>query len=88
LGDGKDAATEFRKIIDHPGIVATSQRHSLAHLGLARALDIQKDPGGARTEYQIFLKAWSDADPDIPALTQAKSEYKRLKRECCTHVPT
>jgi hypothetical protein len=42
-------------------------------------LDIQKDPGGARTEYQIFLKAWSDADPDIPALTQAKSEYKRLK---------
>jgi len=79
LGDGKDAAAEFRKIIDHPGIVATSQRHPLAHLGLARALDIQKDSGGARTEYQIFLKTWTDADPGVPPLTQAEREYKRLK---------
>ena len=41
FGAGKDAEAEFRKVINHPGIVTTSQRHPLAHLGLARALVIQ-----------------------------------------------
>lgn len=79
LGDGKDAATEFRKIIDHPGIAATSQRHPLAHLGLARALVMQGTIAEALKEYQAFLAAWSDADPDIPALIQARNEYKHLQ---------
>jgi tetratricopeptide (TPR) repeat protein len=79
MGFGKEAAAEFRKIIDHPGIVATSQRHPLAHLGLARALVMQGETAQARTEYQTFLAAWSEADPDIPALIQAKLEDKRLQ---------
>jgi hypothetical protein len=33
----------------------------------------------ARTNYQDFLALWKDADPDIPILKQAKSEYARLK---------
>ena len=79
LRAGKEAAAEFRKIIDHRGIVATSQRHPLAHLGLARALVMQGKIAEARTEYQTFLEAWSDADPNIPALVQAKLENKHLQ---------
>jgi hypothetical protein len=33
----------------------------------------------ARTAYQDFLAIWKDADPDIPILIQAKSEYAKLK---------
>ena len=79
LRAGKDAAAEFQKIIDHPGIVSTSQRHPLAHLGLARALVMQGETAGARKEYQAFLSAWSGADPDIPVLIQARTEIKRLQ---------
>ena len=78
LGAGKGAAAEFRKIIDHSGIVATSQRHPLAHLGLARALVLQGEAAEARKEYQAFLDAWSEADQNLPPLVQARLEYKRL----------
>jgi eukaryotic-like serine/threonine-protein kinase len=33
----------------------------------------------ARTAYQDFFTLWKDADPDIPILKQAKSEYARLQ---------
>ncbi|MGB2890323.1 MAG: protein kinase [Candidatus Acidiferrales bacterium] len=33
----------------------------------------------ARTAYQDFLALWKDADPDIPILIAAKSEYAKLK---------
>jgi hypothetical protein len=33
----------------------------------------------ARAAYQDFLGLWKNADPDIPILTQAPSEYARLK---------
>ncbi len=29
--------------------------------------------------YQDFLTLWKDADPDIPILIAAKSEYAKLK---------
>src|SRR6516225_7104142 len=29
--------------------------------------------------YQDFLTLWKDADPDIPVLKQAKSEYAKLQ---------
>jgi eukaryotic-like serine/threonine-protein kinase len=32
-----------------------------------------------RAAYQDFLTIWKDADPDIPALIAAKSEYAKLK---------
>jgi hypothetical protein len=28
---------------------------------------------------RVFLNRWKDADPDIPALKQAKAEYAKLK---------
>ena len=33
----------------------------------------------ARAAYQDFLTLWKDADPDIPILKQAKSEYAKLQ---------
>ena len=32
----------------------------------------------ARVAYQDFLGLWKDADPDIPILIAAKSEYAKL----------
>jgi len=37
------------------------------------------DSSKARTAYRDFLALWKDADPDIPVLIAAKSEYAKLK---------
>jgi eukaryotic-like serine/threonine-protein kinase len=76
---GSAAAIEFQKILDHPSIVGNEPIGALAHLGLGRAYAMQGDTAKARTAYQDFLKLWKDADPDIPILVAAKSEYAKLK---------
>jgi eukaryotic-like serine/threonine-protein kinase len=76
---GQEAAAEFQKILDHPGIVVNQPFGALAHLGLARACSMQHDLPKARAAYQDFLTLWKEADPDIPILKQAKSEYAKLQ---------
>ena len=83
LHDGKAAAEEFHKFVEHYGVVRNCPWGALARLGLARAyaLEAQTDPAyreTARTAYQNFLTLWKDADPDIPIYKQAKAEYARL----------
>ena len=78
-GDAVQAATEFQKMIDHRGIVANFPLGALAHLQLGRAYKLAGDVGKAREAYAAFLVAWLDADPDIPILKQAKTEYAKLK---------
>jgi eukaryotic-like serine/threonine-protein kinase len=78
-GSGKEAATEFQKIVDHPGIDVTSERHALARLGLARAYAIMGDREKSRKEYEDFFVLWASADSDLPALRQAKVEYEKLR---------
>jgi eukaryotic-like serine/threonine-protein kinase len=78
-GQGTDAAAEFQKVLDHPGIVDNFILGALAHLGLARAYAVSKDTGRARTAYQDFFNLWKDADPDIPILKEAKAEYAKLR---------
>ena len=73
------AAGEFQKILDHRGIVISDPIGALAHLGLARAYALSGDTANARSKYQGFLTLWKDADPDIPILKQAKSEYAKLQ---------
>jgi hypothetical protein len=53
---------------------------ALAHLYIARAHAMTGDPAKAEAEYQDFLTLWKDADPDIPILKQAKSEYAKLQQ--------
>jgi len=76
---GKEAAAEFRKIIDHRGMVDLAPYGVRARLELARAYVLVGDTGKARAAYQDFLTLWKDADPDIPILQQAKAEYAKLQ---------
>jgi Tfp pilus assembly protein PilF len=76
---GREAAAEFQKILDHRGIVLNEPIGTLAHLQLGRAYAMQGDTAKARAAYQDFLTLWKDADPDIPILLEAKAEYAKLK---------
>jgi len=74
---GKEAAAEFQKFLEHRSIVLNSPLGALAYLGLARAYSLQGDTAKARGAYQDFLALWRDADPDVPILKEAKAEYAR-----------
>jgi eukaryotic-like serine/threonine-protein kinase len=76
---GANAAVEFQKILDRRGLLWNCSTGVLSRLGLARAFAMQGDNAKARTAYQDFLAAWKAADPDIPVLIAAKSEYTNLK---------
>ena len=78
-GDGRQAAGEFQKLLDHPGILESDIKGALAHLQLGRAQAMMGDKEAARKSYQDFLTLWKDADPDIPIYKQAKAEYAKLK---------
>jgi tetratricopeptide (TPR) repeat protein len=77
--EGREAATEFQKIISHRGVWYIAPEYALAHVGLARALAAQGDIPGSRHAYQDFFALWKDADPDIPILKEAKAEYAKLQ---------
>ena len=80
LNKGNDAAQEFQKILDHKGVCALIlPTCSLAHLQLGRARAEAGDATSARTAYQDFFALWKDADPDVPILKEAKSEYAKLQ---------
>ncbi len=79
LRDGTNAAAEFQKFLDHPGITVNCPLGALARLQLGRAYALTGDKGIARVAYSDFLKLWKDADAEIPVLRQAKAEYERLK---------
>ena len=85
---GAEAAAEFRKVLDHNGIVWNCWTGALARLGVARAnaLELKTSKGTdaaarvrALATYKDFLTLWKDADPDIPILKQAKAEYAKLQ---------
>ena len=78
-GQGAEAAREYQKILDHRGVVINGIIGALAHLGMARAYALQGDTAKARVAYQDFFALWKDADPDVPILVAAKSEYAKLQ---------
>ena len=75
---GDEAAMEFRKILDHRGIVGSDPVGALARLEMARAFALSGDKAKAKTSYQDFFTLWKDADADIPVLKQAKAEFAAL----------
>lgn len=79
LGQGGNAAREFQKILDHPGVVWAGITGALARLQLGRAYVMAGDRTKAKAAYQDFLTLWKDADPDIPIYRQAKAEYAKLQ---------
>jgi serine/threonine protein kinase/tetratricopeptide (TPR) repeat protein len=77
--NGPAAAAEFQKFLDHRGLVINFPLGALARLGLARAYALSGDTAKAKSAYQDFLTLWKDADPDIPILKEAKTEYAKLQ---------
>jgi len=78
-GKGAEAATEFQKIAGRKGVFPLWPGHELAYLGLGRAYALMGDTVKSRKSYQDFLAAWKDADPGLPILKEAKTEYAKLK---------
>jgi DNA-binding winged helix-turn-helix (wHTH) protein/tetratricopeptide (TPR) repeat protein len=74
-----EAIVEFRKILDHRGIIVNFPLSALAHLQLGRAYALAGDRAKAQNAYKDFLSLWKDADLDIPILKQAKAEYAKLQ---------
>jgi hypothetical protein len=88
-GEGKAAAGEFQKILDHSGFVWNCWTGALAKLGVGRANALEArtlqgaDADAARVRalaaYKDFLTLWKSADADVRVLKQAKSEYAKLQ---------
>jgi tRNA A-37 threonylcarbamoyl transferase component Bud32/tetratricopeptide (TPR) repeat protein len=78
-GQHQQAVTEFQKILDHRGLMMGDPAGARALLEKARSLARAGDQMGARAAYEDFLSLWKDADPDVPVLAQAQTEYAKLK---------
>jgi eukaryotic-like serine/threonine-protein kinase len=78
LHRGTEAAREFQKFPDHRGAVVNCPFGALAHLWLGRAHALEGNADAARKSYQKFFTLWKDADPDIPILRAAKTEFAKL----------
>ncbi len=83
--DGTAAAAEFKKLLDHPGIVQNDILGALSRLQLARAEALAGDQKAAEKQYADFLSLWKDADPDVPILKQAQAESAKLQAPLKVH---
>jgi len=79
LHRGNDAATEFRKIPDHPGLVANDPIAALARLQLARAYAQSGDAIRAKAAYTDFRNLWQGADEGLPILKQARLDHAQFQ---------
>jgi eukaryotic-like serine/threonine-protein kinase len=82
VGQAKEAAGEFQKMTAVRGL--SYPLAALAHLQVGRAYILQGDAARARAAYHDFFTLWKDADPDIPILKQAKTEYAKLPESMAT----
>jgi tetratricopeptide (TPR) repeat protein len=77
-GDSAKAVAELEKLLGDRGAGWWQVYAPLAQLGLAQAYAMRGDREKTRKAYEDFFATWRDADPDIPILRQAKTEYKKL----------
>jgi eukaryotic-like serine/threonine-protein kinase len=78
LHQGARAATEFQKIVDHPGVVVEDPLGALARLQLARAWRTAGDIGKAKATYEDVLAIWKEADANFNLPKDARAEYAAL----------
>ena len=79
VGQGEQAAAQFKKMLGHRGLGGNATAEALAQLQLARAQAMSGDKGNAQQSYQTFLSLWKQADSDLPLLKLAQAENARLK---------
>ncbi|HLX44804.1 MAG TPA: protein kinase [Bryobacteraceae bacterium] len=77
MGRHREAAAEFQKILDHPGIMLNDPMGPLARLQLARALAASGDLEKSAAMYKDLLAIWQDADPELPVVREARAESVR-----------
>jgi Tfp pilus assembly protein PilF len=77
-GNAPAAQAEFRTIIDQRYVSAGAPSKPLAHLGLARAFEMEGNHAASRREYEALFQIWKDADADLPPLVQARKEYAKI----------
>jgi tetratricopeptide (TPR) repeat protein len=77
--DGRRAAAEFQKILQHHGAVGNSVIGALARVGLGRALALAGETTNATAQYESFFELWREADSEIPVLGQARAEYRAIR---------
>jgi len=77
-GQASQAAKEFEAVLHLRNFSPTDPTISFSQLGLARAYVSAKEKEKARTAYQDFFAVWKDADPGLPILKEAKTEYAKL----------
>jgi predicted Zn-dependent protease len=82
LHQGKEAAAEFQKILDHPGVVVNQPTGALARLGLARAYAMQGDAAKAKVAYQDFLTCGKTLTRTCPSLSKPKRSTRSCSN-CC-----
>jgi eukaryotic-like serine/threonine-protein kinase len=73
-----EAAAEFQKILDHPGITLNDPIGPMAHLQLATALAASGDRAKSAPVYKDLLSIWKDADPDVPVVQEARAEAAKV----------
>ena len=73
-----EAVGEFQRILDHRSIVLVHPMGAMARLQLARALVLSGDTVKAKSAYHDLLTLWTNADPELPVLKEARAEYARL----------
>ena len=52
---------------------------AMARLQLARALVLSGDTAKAKSAYTDLLALWKDADPRIPIVNEARTEFAKLQ---------
>ena len=70
---GTQAAAEFQKILDHPGVVANSPIGALAHLGLGRAYVLAGDNRQGQGRLRRFFRAVEGRRSRYPYLQASQS---------------
>jgi tetratricopeptide (TPR) repeat protein len=74
MGRHHEAAAEFQKILDHPGIMLNDPMGAMARLQLARALAAAGDHAKSAAVYKDLLAIWKNADADIQVVQDARAE--------------
>jgi tetratricopeptide (TPR) repeat protein len=77
MGRHREAAAEFQKIVDHPGMTLNDPIGPMARLQFARALSAAGDRGQAAAQYQLLMTIWKNADPDVPVVRESRAEADR-----------
>jgi eukaryotic-like serine/threonine-protein kinase len=86
-GQGKEAAAEFQKILDHSGLVWNCWTGALAHLGVARANALQAHVGTAASAVQAEQSSAADRDAARVRALAAYKDFLALWKDADADIP-